>query len=225
MRTPETAYEEIERALTGRTPYSLVRLGDGELLTLSQDTVIPAQAVHREGPFLPNAGLDVPDPAARDELAAVLSRASLIGVPLSRRPHFQPLLFAVAASIGLALERLPLTSSLVNYSLYEQGYLMRLLANRRVLVIGNEAVALAQALSAAGIEVTGAVQPVDGIGDVGRIVEEGMRHAFDLALVSAGIAAVPICVHLAERTGRVALDFGHAGNAMSGVPARAKPAR
>lgn len=214
-----SVYEEIERALAVGQPYSLVRLGDGELLTMAQDVVLPAGEVAREGKFLAYAGLDAPDLRARDEVASAVRKASRIGVPLSRRPHFQPLLFAVWKAFGLRLESIPLTISTVNYSLHEQGYLSRLMAGRRILLIGDVAEPLAIALQAQGIRVAGAIHPVRGMGDWQRAVEEAAGYDFDLALVSAGIAAVPICVNLAERSGKAAIDFGHMANRIAGVKA------
>lgn len=214
---PEGVYEEIERMLTERRPYALVRLGDGELLTMAQDIVFPAEEVLRKGDFLSYAGVDVPDLAARDELTAAVRLASRVGVPLSRRPHFQPLLFALWNAHGIRAESLPLTISTVNYALHEKGYLARLMAGRRILIIGDVAEPLAETLRSQGVQVVGTVSPVQGIRDLHRVVDEASRYDFDLALVSAGIAAVPISVHLAGRTGKVAIDFGHQANIIAGV--------
>ena len=38
-------YEELDGAVRERRPYSFIRLGDGELMTLAQDFVIPVSAV------------------------------------------------------------------------------------------------------------------------------------------------------------------------------------
>ncbi len=210
-------YEELERMLEEKQPYALVRLGDGELLTMAQDTVLPSDEVRRQGYFLAYAGVDAPDLRARDELAASVRLASLVGVPQSRQPFFQPLLFAVWNAYGIRPETLKLTSSTVNYSLHEQGYLHRLMEGRRILVIGNVARELAQALASQGVSIAGTVSPVRGMSDLHRVVEEAASYDFDLALVSAGIAAVPICVHLVGRTGKAAIDFGHMANRIAGV--------
>ncbi|WP_238162657.1 GT-D fold domain-containing glycosyltransferase [Cohnella sp. AR92] len=213
----QAVYEELERALTEKQPYSLVRLGDGELLTLAQDTVLSLDEVRREGNFLSYAGVDIPDYQGRDELASCIRSASMVGVPLSRRPLFQPLLFAIWRAYGVQPESLRFTSSTVNYSLKDEGYLHRLLAGRRVVTIGNLAVPLAQSLLSWGAQIAGTVSPVRGIADYKRAVEEASKVDFDLALVSAGVAAVPICVHLANRTGKVAVDFGHLANLITGL--------
>lgn len=208
---------ELEEVLAAGRAYSLVRLGDGELLTLSQDTLRPAEEIARLSPFLSYAGVDAPDGAARDALAAALREATTVGVPLSRRPNYQPLLFEALRRNGVRPESLRMTSSTINYALHESGLLMRLLSGRRVTLVGNSAEALARALRAEGIDVVHTVVPVNGFADHDSAVERAAAVPFDLALVSAGIAAVPICVRLAARTGKAAIDFGHMADRLGGV--------
>lgn len=213
---PDELFAEMEAALAAGHPCSIVRLGDGELLTLAQDTLKPAGEIARDSPFLSYAGVDAPDGEARDTLAAAVRNATIVGVPLSRRPNYQPLLFEGLRRNGVSLASLRLTSSTINYSLYESGRLMQLAAGKRIAVVGNSAEALARALRAAGLDVVHIVAPVNGIADAAGAVERAAAVPFDLALVSAGVAAVPICVWLAERTGKVAFDFGHMADRLGG---------
>lgn len=206
---------ELEAALREKRPYSFIRLGDGELLTLAQEKVLPVHEVRRAGPFLPYAGVKVPDLKARDELAACIRSASLVGVPTSRHPHFQPLLFAVLRAHGIACRDLRCTTSTMNYSLEEEGRLTGLLSGYRLLLVGNAAPQLGQALAQRQLQVAGIVTPVNGYSDIGRVIRETEAYAYDIALVAAGIAAVPIVVHLAAR-GKVAVDFGHLANRIGG---------
>lgn len=214
---PEAVFQELEDALLTKTPRSLVRLGDGELLTLAQDTVMSIQQVREAGKFLSYAGVEVPDLKARDEMAAAIRVADLIGVPLSRRPTFQPLLFAVLRAHNIDPYRLRYTTSTMNYTLEDLGLMGRLMAGRRLVLIGDTAPELAQKLLERGMEVTGIVSPVQGIADTHRVVGEAVSQNFDMALVSAGVAAIPICVHLAAITGKVAIDFGHLANRIAGI--------
>ncbi|MFC4810924.1 GT-D fold domain-containing glycosyltransferase [Paenibacillus sp. GCM10023250] len=202
-------YEEMEAAIRERRPCAVVRLGDGELLTLAQEIVHDAETIRREGGFLPYAGVRPPDLRARDELAAAIRQAHIVGVPLSRRKHFQPLLHPVLRGHQIPPESLRMTHSAVNYSLHETGLLGRLLAGKRLLVVGNWAPALGHVLHQRGYAVTGAISPVNGVGDVERVMQEIRGLDFDLALVSAGIAAVMLCTRIAGEMGRAALDFGH----------------
>jgi hypothetical protein len=214
---PPGVYQELETAIREKRPYAFIRLGDGELLTLAQEKVLTHEEVRRAGSFLPYAGVKIPDLAARDEIASCIRVASLIGVPMSRHPHFQPLLFAVLRAHGIDYQNLRFTTSTMNYALYELGLLMKLLSGRKTLVIGNVASQLRQVLLEKGVEVTGVVTPVKGYDDVPRVVAEAAVHDFDIALVAAGIPAIPIAVHLAGISGKVTFDFGHLANRMAGI--------
>lgn len=213
----ESVWEAIETALREKRPFSFIRLGDGELLTLAQEVALPVAEVRAASPFLPYAGVVVPDFAARDATAEAIRAASLVGVPVSRKPHYQPLLFSVLRAHRIACADLRLTTSTMNYALHEHGFLQRLLAGRKLLVVGNVANELAHTLRGHGFQVTGAISPVRGFGDADRVVREAADRDFDLALVSAGVAAIPIVVRLAGLTGKVAIDFGHLADKIAGI--------
>jgi len=213
-------FHEFEAALSEGRPMSVVRLGDGELLALSHDKVYEAATVRREAPFLAGAGMAVPDHAARDRLAAAVRQASIVGVPLSRRRHYGPLLGPALAANGVDIRSLRLTESTINYSLYQTGLLARLLQGRRVLVIGNAAPGMAARLAQAGFAVTGVITPVRGFSDIDRVIGEAaaVRDSYDLALVAAGIPAVVIAAALAAEFGKAALDFGHLADHIASRP-------
>ena len=211
---PDEVAGRIQTALDEGLPLNLVRLGDGELLALAQERVLPIDEVRRAGPFLPYAGLEPGDLEARDRLAAAIRRASIVGIPKLRKKYFQNLAFPVLAAHRIDYRRLALTDSLMNYHLYQGGHLSRLTKGRSVLTIGNLAQEMADFLRQNGVEVAGAVAPVCGVRDVDRVVADCRRFRFDLALVSAGIAAVLITDRIAFQLGKVAIDFGHLADAM-----------
>ncbi|CAM4332681.1 GT-D fold domain-containing protein [Paenibacillus tarimensis] len=205
-------FERMDTSIRERSPLSVVRLGDGELLALSQGLVYSPEEISRKAPFLSSAGVVVPDFDARDQLAEAVRQADITGVPVSRRLHFQPLLFQVLQRHGIDLLGLRLTTSTINYSLLQEGWLNRLMAGRRVLVIGNAAPGLAGRLVQEGVQIAGMIAPVAGFPDIGRVIHEASGVECDLALVAAGIPAVVIAQRLAAEQGKVALDFGHAAD-------------
>ena len=210
--SPKVIYEEMETALNQRKPLSIVRLGDGELLTLAHDTVMPTAQVMRWGHFLPYAGVNLPDPMAREDLVQSLLQADIIGIPESRHPSYQALLFPILRYYGIDYRGLRLTSSVVNYALNEEGYLAQLLVGRKVLIIGNEAPGLSKLLQQQGFHISGIIHPVQGVVDVSRVMRETTDLDFDLALVAAGVAAVLICTRIAREQGKVSFDLGHLAN-------------
>ena len=209
VMSSEEVADAILAALDHRKPLSVVRLGDGELLTLCQDTVLTAEEVRARGDFLEYAGVAVPDWNARDVLCAAVAQADIVGVPRKRMKNFQPLLVPALRALGLDCRQMQLTYSTVNYSLFHQGFLSRLMKERRILIVGNKAKALSDVLSGYGYDIAPAVFPVLGMRDVPRVMERVREHDFDLALISAGVAAVPLAQRIAAEMGRVALDLGH----------------
>ncbi|GIP29939.1 hypothetical protein J23TS9_50690 [Paenibacillus sp. J23TS9] len=206
---PEEVYQRLEHSLAGGQPLSVVRLGDGELLALAHDTVLPLEHAKSAGHFLPFAGMTLPDYHARSILADAVRKADIIGIPFSRLPTYQGLLFPVLRYYGIDYGPLIFTTSTINYALHEYGFLQSLLRDKQVLVIGNLAEELARKLTASMVNVSGVISPVNGFPDIPRVLSEASMHAFDIALVASGIPAVVICQRIATELGKSALDFGH----------------
>lgn len=209
LASPHEMAGQIQRALDAQRPLSVVRLGDGELLTLAADTVLPGEQVQELAPFLPYAGVPRSTPDIRAELAEAIQGADWVGVPISRAPTFQGLLFPVFRHFGIDWSRLNLTSSTINYSLHQSGLLLPVIHGRRVLLIGSQAAALGALLNGRGVHVTGIIGAVEGVADIPRVMQQTAEHSFDIALVAAGIPAVILCRRIAGELGRVAIDFGH----------------
>ncbi|WP_254776871.1 GT-D fold domain-containing glycosyltransferase [Paenibacillus sp. yr247] len=214
LLTAEQLGDRIVAALNSRAPFSLVRLGDGELLTMAQETIMPIEQILEEGPFLPYAGVNVPNLEVKGELVKAIRGASVVGIPKLRVRNFQPLAFSVFRTENIDYHQLTLTDSLVNYYLYQTGYLSRITQGRRVLVVGNQASQLAEVLRNHNVTIAGEVTPVHGVTDIPRIKSVIAQHDFDLALVSAGVSAVILSEWIASEMGKVAIDFGHLADAI-----------
>lgn len=206
-------FNRMMNALQEGNPLSVIRLGDGELLALAQEVALDEAQVRSQGHFLNYAGIQVPDLSARDQLAQAVRTADIVGIPKLRLPNFQPLAFTVFKVHGISYQQLQLSTSTINYALYLEGYLKRLLVGRRVLLVGNTAHGLGDVMGRNGIHVARAIAPVHGIHDIPRVMNEIAGCDFDIALVSAGIPAVIIAQRIARDLGRVALDFGHLADA------------
>ncbi len=198
----------IRRALEAHRALSLIRMGDGEALTLAQGRVLSPEEVLARGAFLPHHGVPIPDFAIRDQLVAAVREADLLGIPLSRNPNYQPIFARALAAANVRLSPQRLTHSLVNYTLWKTGVLESLLVGPRVLVVGGPGEALADVLARHGVTVAGVVAPVRGFPDVPSALERCRQFQFDLALVSTGVAACVLCPQISASLGVVALDFG-----------------
>jgi hypothetical protein len=109
--TVDQVAHNILQALRDQRSFSIIRLGDAEILTLAQDTVFPisvnvpvwgdlmAELCHdpllgkgdnnevvRWRDMMHTSGVSYPDLETRDRLAEAVKSASLIGIPIKNRP-------------------------------------------------------------------------------------------------------------------------------------------
>ncbi len=212
--TPDDIIARMSDAYKLKKKLSIVRLGDGEALALAQDLVLPCKEIRKRN-FLPYAGLVVPNLKARDELAESVRRASIVGVAINSTPDFTPLLKKALAAHRIDINKLQLTNACINYFLLENNRLKQLLLKEpkpRVLLVGNKTDKLAGIMRKSEIRVIAAIKPVMGVRDWRRVMKIITQYKFDIALVSAGIAAVMLSEKIANHMNKISLDFGHAAN-------------
>jgi len=214
LLTPNEVIERINLAFNRGKGLSLIRLGDGEALALAQEAVLPWEEIQKRS-FLPYAGLRRPNLQARDQLVQCIKAADIVGVAMNELPDFTPLLEKVFEAHGLLPGEMTLTNACINYFLMENALLKHFLTMERkprVLLIGNPMPRLKPIMIREGVQITGTIWPVMGLGDWPRIVQEARKYPFDVALVSGGIAAVCICHGIARDLGKIGIDFGHVAN-------------
>jgi len=202
---------EIKNALKEKKGYSLIRLGDGELIALAHDILLRSEEI-KENPrlnFLSYAGIDIPNHHFRNWLTRNILQASAIGIPTARFPAYQRLFNQLAIFYELPLKKLNLTHSVINYYLNNSTTLYHdLLKNKKVLLIGNRMVEGKEYFEKEGYNSIVAYIAVNGIDSISSVIEQTKLYDYDVALVSAGIPANIICVELAKMN-KVAIDFGH----------------
>lgn len=111
VMTVDQVADNILQALCDKRGFSIIRLGDAEILTLAQDTVFPTSVnvpvwgdlmaelcrdpllgkgdnneVVRWRDMMHTSGVNYPDLGVRDQLAQAVKSASLIGIPIRNRP-------------------------------------------------------------------------------------------------------------------------------------------
>ncbi|NLG83998.1 MAG: hypothetical protein GX493_05180 [Firmicutes bacterium] len=209
---PPAVAEAIAAVAQNRQPFALIRIGDGEALTLAQGTVRPWAYVAAKG-FLRTAGVIVPDRAARERVAFAVRHADVVGVAARRDlPDFAPLTEEVFRYFGLAPRRI--CDCCINYALQESGLLVPLLAGRRLFLVNRRWRAWAAALRRLyGLEVIGGAG-IDHCGQAEAVLAAAARHRFDFALLAAGVPATWRAVVLARRHRCVALDLGRLADLM-----------
>jgi hypothetical protein len=181
-----------------------------DLIPLAQGTVYSNEEVQSAGGhFLPYAGVSIPDYNARTQLNKAIRRASIIGVPISRKPLFQNLFFRLARHYKWPLQRMQLTTSLINFELADTTNLYRsLLQQHQVLLIGNQMPLVKEKYENEGItNIVGAIT-IDGTKSIPEVLSQAERYEYEVVLVSAGVATAIICPKF-SKLGKVAIDFGH----------------
>ena len=206
----------IKAAIQARRPLALVRIGDGEALTMAQGTVCSVSYVAGQG-FLREAGVVVPDFVARARVADAVRQADIVGVAARRDlPNFAPLTEAVFTHLGLNPRCV--CDCCINYALQGQGLLIPLLLGKRLFLVNRRWPAWAEVLSSIyGLWITGGAF-VDHFGQITAALAAAKRQHFDIALVAAGVPATWLSVGLARQNRCVALDIGRLADLMIGLP-------
>ncbi|MCP1135315.1 GT-D fold domain-containing glycosyltransferase [Paenibacillus polysaccharolyticus] len=216
--------DQLEAALQEKRPFSLVRVGDGENIVMSQESVWPMEQVLQERwaikANLGQKGLRLPNLKMRDEVAASLKRATIVGVlprgdSTIKAPDYlkRPLTDMIFAHYGIAPA---LTChACVNRELVQVPRFWHMLAGKRVLLVTRELDELQAALVKEpyhlDIVSTLAFDNYDQMDETLQWIQTH-QDDFDVALFSCGVNAVILAERTAALAGKVAIDFGKANN-------------
>ncbi|WFR62388.1 GT-D fold domain-containing glycosyltransferase [Paenibacillus amylolyticus] len=216
--------DQLEAAITEQRPLSLVRVGDGENIVMSQETVWTTEQVLQERwakkANLGQKGLHLPNMKLRDEVASSLQRADIVGIlprgdSTINAPDYlkRPLTDMVFAHYGIAP---PMTChACVNRELAQNPRFWQMLADKRVLLVTRETEALRVMLEHEpynlSIVHSLSFDSYDQMHETLHWIENN-QHTFDVALFSCGVNAVVLAERTAALAGKVAIDFGKANN-------------
>lgn len=209
LQTASEVEQQLIQALNDKQGFSVIRLGDGEILALAHDILISSDEINNIRRLKGMGGFIVPNHEKRDLLVKNLLEADIVGIPEARYPVYQRLFNQVAKEYRLPLHSMKLTTSLINYQInQETTFIHHVLENYRVLLIGNRSIDGKEFFNKKGYQSIVGTILVPGFHSIDKVLEETEHYEFDMAFVSAGVAANLICVELAKRS-KVALDFGH----------------
>ncbi|RXZ02205.1 GT-D fold domain-containing glycosyltransferase [Fictibacillus sp. S7] len=209
LQTASEVEKQLLQSLKNKQGFSVIRLGDGEILALAHDILVTSEEINKNIHLKGMGGFTVPNHERRDLLAKNLLEANIVGIPEARYPTYQRLFNQVAMEYRLPLQKMNLTNSLINYRLNEETtFIHNALSNSRVLLIGNRSKDGKDFYNKQGYKSIVGTVLVAGINSVEKVMQEVQKYEFDIAFVSAGVAANLICVQIAKQN-KVALDFGH----------------
>ncbi|MHA7964585.1 GT-D fold domain-containing glycosyltransferase [Paenibacillus sp. CAU 1782] len=221
----------LQRALQEKTPFSFVRIGDGENFVLSQDSVYPMEKT-LEQLWVKEAnkgrkGVKLPDLVLRDRLVEAIREADIVGV-LAKDDR------VIRAH---PTHKRNLTNSIFDYFQLQPPVLANAIVNRDLLyhapfwqMLKEQGTRLALISRWAGSAKQRLIRPPYELqvaftlpferylmmDDTLKIMEE-RKDEFDLALISCGVNAVVLTHEIKKRTGKAAMDFGIASQIISSV--------
>lgn len=217
----------IGNALNSRTPFSLIRVGDGENLCMSQASVLKHEEIMQERWAqltieTRSKGVRLPDIGLRDALIRAVKSADLVGIHpwndkfISTYDRLKRPLAERVFKYHRIQPKLTCNASVTR--VFPQNRMFwNMLTGRRVLLISQWATRLRPILTAKpySLSVVDAL-PFDFYNKIPLVMAGArkLRGQFDIALVSCGVSAVILAVDLATELGCVAIDFGKASQFM-----------
>ncbi|WP_348623433.1 GT-D fold domain-containing glycosyltransferase [Paenibacillus peoriae] len=216
--------KRLKLALDQHQSFSLIRIGDGENLVLSQDTVWPMEKVLQERwavkANLGQKGLFLPNTELRDAVAEAVSKASIAGIlPYDdesiKAPSYMKRELTDQVFAHYALSPALTCHACLNRYLAETPAFWEMLKNRRILLVTRAAAEVKPVLEADPYKLyiahTLAFHQYEQMPETLQWIA-AHKDDFDIALFSCGVNAVVLAQKTAELTGKIGIDFGKAIN-------------
>lgn len=210
---------QVLRALRHKKAFSLVRIGDGENIVISQNSVWPLKKVLRE-PWAKrkDKGVTLPNLRLRNELVQSVRKATIVGIlakndRMIRAPRYLKRNLTDKVFRYYKLNPRLTCNATVNRVMPFQPLFRKVVKGRRILVINRNPRSIKSVLERppyhAKVTVTIRFTHYRQIRSALRKAAKHKR-SFDLALITCGVNAVILAPRIARLTGKVAIDFGQA---------------
>ncbi|MBW4840283.1 MAG: hypothetical protein KZY74_12890 [Paenibacillaceae bacterium] len=216
--------KRIEDAVENQKPLSLVRIGDGENLIMSQNTIWPLSKVLQERWAIKanrgEKGVTLPNLPLRNAVISSVKKATVVGILPEgditiNAPDYlkRPLTDQIFDHYKIQPSKI--CHAGVNRELARMEEFWSLLSGRRILIITREAHKIKERLEKEPykqniVHALTFSQWQEYRNTMKWIIAH--KHSFDIALISCGVSAVVLSEQIAALTGKVALDFGKATN-------------
>jgi hypothetical protein len=228
--------DEVGKALKENKPLSVVRVGDGENLCLTQYKVWPIQQtlstrwakLSRQTNW---KGVRLPNVKLRDQLIASIKKAHIVGIPyaddkeiLAEQRYLRPLTEACFARYRIRPKKL--CHTFVNRHMVEHREFWELLSGKRAVVIsrwaGDFKKWVGKKYDAFGIHIVKTIR-IDRYEEIPKVMRKMKSVECDIVFISAGVNAVILAQKLADEQGRIAIDFGKSAVFMVKGSRKVKP--
>ena len=221
MLTTLEVIEIVREALNQRSPLSVVRVGDGENLCLSQYKVWPIRKVlstrwARLSRSTNWKGVRLPNIRLRDELIASIKKADIVGIPyykdkeiLAKQEYLLSLTQRCFEQYNIQPKQL--CHTFVNRHIVEYPLFWDTLRGKRIVVISRWANKFKSLVGKKykdfDIHFVKAIR-MNNYSEIPAVLEKMKAVECDIVFISAGVSAVILAQRLAEEQGRIAFDFG-----------------
>lgn len=218
--TQEEIINQIKNAIDNNKGFSLVRIGDGELVILAQEIILSHKTIMSNYGWAYNSlsycGTPLPNIKIRDSMNKAVKNADIVGVfeETIYDERFNPACMDVARFNTLVFDKLDFYSEQICYA-FENIYLpmnykfIELIIKYPPLIIGGETDKFVDFLSKTlKLNIQQGI-PIKDYFELDKCINEISKTDFKWALVSAGANALPICDYI-KSIGKVGVDFGHA---------------
>lgn len=203
-RTLEEIVEMLSQAIQRKRPFSLIRLGDGEMRALGYDIFKPLKEITFQFDY---AGVTLPNETIRQELIQGIKESDIVGFLPPHKAHFLPEVIH-----HFQIKPRTICEFTINWELHGdgEGPLYELLSGQRVYLVNRHAKKALKPLERLGVNITGYTS-LEGYSDLDRVFAllKKNRDQFDILLASTGIPAIRLCPVVAKTLKKVAVDYGH----------------
>jgi UDPglucose 6-dehydrogenase len=221
MLTTLAVIDEIGKALDEKKPFSVVRVGDGENICLTQYKVWPIQkTLSTRWAMLSRRtnwkGVRLPNLELRDQLIVAIKKADIVGIPyyknkeiLANRQYLRPLTDTCFKQFNIHPKKLCYT--FVNRHMVEYQEFWEMLKGKKAVVISRWANDFKKLVDKRydefNIEIVKTIC-IDRFEEIPSIMHKMKSVDCDIVFISAGVNAVILAQKLADEQGRIAIDFG-----------------
>ena len=196
----------IDKAITDQEPYSLIRIGDGENIVLAQEVIFSQAWISQNVGWSHSnqyCGITLPNLIIRDRMVKALKEADTIGVFAGDK---------LTEQIFNTFDIQPKSICYAFDNVYMPMYkpFVELIVKSPPLLVGRPALRFAQLLyEKLGVTVPGTIE-INGYDELDSCLAQMVQIPHQWSLVSAGVNAVIIASTMANKWGKVSIDFGHA---------------
>jgi hypothetical protein len=220
LLTTEEVLDQMEQALMTKSPFSLVRIGDGDNIVLGQYTHLPEEEFLnsywvRESRGEQSKGVRLPDLKLRDDMLTAIDKANVVGICKNKdeirvpERYKRELTNEIFDYYGLRPSQV--CHNFVNRRMVSLRAFWKLLHTYPTLLISRWARRFAHEIrdkyQTLPPQIIGCISFTD-YRQVEKTIKKVGNYRFDLALISAGCSACVLAQRIAEQYGKVAVDFG-----------------